>query len=278
MRDMELERGSYSGMKDAPRERDERWAPIVLAVLAVAYVVYRYRGDLGLDLPDLSFEDLKEFGTALPYLGATLFSVLFQVWNRRRQRAARAEMERQLMREGPMRQVDGMTVRHGRGRRQSFEADLHLTRSALYVFDSGKKRDPMRIAAQSDLEGPYIEDAELLPSASGGPHAVRIMIGGPKPQVFQFTSPDAVGWWIDVRRTIGKSTDVEAELAGHSGTGGAGEETGRPGPGAGSIRRGMPAWPAQPGEASPQNGGFPPGSEDEESDDDDWKGIPLIQP
>lgn len=184
---------------------------VALAVLAVAYVMYRYHGSI--DMPDISFKGLRKIGTVVPYLAATLFSVVFQMWNRRRQRAARERMERQLMQEGPVRRSDGLAVRQGRGRLQSYEADLHLSRAALYVFDRANKRDPQRIETQSASTGAFIEDAMLEAGASGGPPTVRIAIGGAKRQVLEFTSPDAAGWWVDVRRSIGRSADVEEELA-----------------------------------------------------------------
>jgi len=201
--------------KDAPRERDERWAIVAIVVLVAAYVVYRYRG--GIDLPEFSFGRFRKIGTVLPYLGATLFSVLFQFWNRRRQAAVRANMEARLMREGPVRSAERVSVRQGRGRLQSFEADLYLTRAALYVFDAANKRDPQRIEVQSISEGAFIEDAMLEPNVGGAPPILRIAIGGARRQILELVSPDAAGWWVDVRRALGRSTDVEAELAGQEG-------------------------------------------------------------
>jgi len=201
--------------KDAPSERDERWAIVAIVVLAAAYLVYRFRG--GIDLPEFSFGRLSKIGTVLPYLGATLFSVLFQFWNRKRQAAVRADMEARLVREGLARSAERVSVRQGRGRLQSFEADLYLTRSALYVFDAAKKRDPQRIEVQSISEGAFIEDAMLEPGVGGGPPVLRMAIGGARRQILELMSPDAAGWWVDVRRALGRSTDVEAELAGQEG-------------------------------------------------------------
>ncbi len=199
-------------MGTLPQERDERWVYVALAVLAVAYVVYRY--GTSVDLPDVSFRKLGKLTTALPYLAATFFGVFFQMWGRKKQAAARKRMEEGLVREGALRQAEGVTVHVGLRRKQSFEADIFLTRVALYVFDRARKRDPMRIPTQRASGTAFIEDASLERGASEGPPTVRVQLGGVAGWPLLFSVPDAVAWWMDIRSAIGKSTDVEAELAG----------------------------------------------------------------
>ena len=70
-----------------PHERDERWVYVVLALLAIAYVIYKY--GTSLEIPDVSFRGFGKVATTLPYLAATFFGVLFQMWNKKKQTAAR---------------------------------------------------------------------------------------------------------------------------------------------------------------------------------------------
>lgn len=191
-----------------PDERDERWVYVALAILAVAYVVYRYRGSV--DLPDLSFHGLRKVAGTLPYLVATFFGVFFQIWGRRKQAADRKRMEEELLREGSVRQAQGVMVQLGRRRMQSFEADLHLTRAALYVFDTAGKRAPMRVQIRRSTHGAFVEDASIEAGAGDGPPVVIVAMGGPARQSLGFSTSDAKGWWVDIRGALGKSTDVTA--------------------------------------------------------------------
>jgi hypothetical protein len=194
-----------------PHERDERWVYVALALLAIAYVIYRY-GD-SLELPDVSFKGLRKVATTLPYLVATFFGVFFQMFNRRKQTAARKRMEEGLDREGVVRKSENVAIAVGRKRGQSFEADVLLTKAALYVFDTARKRDPMRIPVRRDPGAVFVEDASLLPDASGGPPMLVVKLGGATGRPMSLFTTDSVAWWIDLRGALGKSADVEAELA-----------------------------------------------------------------
>ncbi|MFH1502429.1 MAG: hypothetical protein ABIG03_05215 [Candidatus Eisenbacteria bacterium] len=193
-------------------ERDERWVYVALAVLAVAYVVYKYRTSL--ELPDINFRGFGKVASTLPYLAATFFGVFFQMLNRKKQVAARKRMEEGLSMEGALRRSEAVPVRVGRKRGQSYVADVFLTRAALYVFDSARKRDAMRVPTQRGVEALYIENASLEPDAAGGAPTLTVQLGGSTGSALTFTLPDAVAWWMDIRGALGKSTDVEAELAG----------------------------------------------------------------
>ncbi len=193
-----------------PHERDERWVYVALAVLAIAYVVYRYGPSFNLpgQLPHVrpSFHKLGKALSTLPYLAATLIGVFFQFWGRRKRAEARKRMEAQLVQEGPVRQGHSITVRVGRRLGSSYDADLHLTRAALYVLDTAGKRDPLRIPLRRS-EGAFVEDASLTPAASGGYPAVMVTIGGPARKELFFSSSDATAWWEDIRRALGKSVE-----------------------------------------------------------------------
>lgn len=194
-----------------PHERDERWVYVALAVLAILYVIYKYGSSIDLPRMNVSFHGLGKAFSAIPYLAATLIGVFFQVWGRKKRAEAHKRMEAELVREGPIRQAQGITVRAGRRLGGSFQADIHLTRSALYVLDSAGKRDAMRIELRRSAGGVYVEDASLRPASDGGQPIVLVTIGGTSRQMLAFSTPDASAWWMDIRGALGKSTDVDAE-------------------------------------------------------------------
>lgn len=191
-----------------PHERDERWVYVALAVLAIAYVVYKFGASV--ELPDVkvSFRGLGRALSTIPYLAATLIGVFFQFWGRRKRVEARKRMEAQLIQEGPVRQGQSIAVRIGRRLGSSFDADLHLTRAALYVLDTAGKRDPMRVPLRRS-EGAFVEDASLAPAAGDGYPTVVVTIGGPARKELLFSSPDASAWWMDIRAALGKPLDVK---------------------------------------------------------------------
>ncbi len=198
-----------------PHERDERWVYVALAVLAIAYVVYRFGASVDLTgrLPHVkfSFHRIGKVLSAAPYLGATLIGVFFQFWGRRKRAEARKRMEAQLVREGPIRQGQSITVRIGRRLGGAYDADLHLTRAALYVLDTAGKRDPLRIPLRRS-EGAFVEDASLTPAPGGdGYSTVMVIIGGPARKEIFFSSPDASTWWTDIRKALGKSVEMPQE-------------------------------------------------------------------
>jgi hypothetical protein len=197
-----------------PHERDERWVYVALAVLAIAYVVYKFGPSV--DLPSQfprvkpSFHGLGKVLSTVPYLAATLIGVFFQFWGRRKRAEARKHMEAQLVQEGPIRQGQAITVRVGRRLGSSYDADLHLTRAALYVLDTTGKRDPLRIPLRRS-EGAFVEDASIVPAAGDGYPTVIVTIGGPARKELFFTSPEATAWWMDVRKALGKSAEMPQE-------------------------------------------------------------------
>lgn len=190
-------------------ERDERWVYVALVVLAVAYAVYRYRGSI--HLPALSVRGLSKIGSTVPYVLATLLGVFFQAWGRRRADRARKAMEAGIALEGIVRQVTDVTAWYGGHRRQSSQVDVHMTRAALYVFDRGGRRDPVRLAFGESAGGGRVAGVALRPGPAGGPRMVRVLIGGDA--YFEFATADAESWWADMRRALGQPADVEAELA-----------------------------------------------------------------
>ena len=122
-----------------PHERDERWVYVALAVLAIAFVAYTLRNSI--DLSRASFDWVRKLGGTAPYALATLFGIFFQMWNRKRLERVRKKWEADIRVEGLLRQGSDVTVVFARGAKGSFRADVHLTRSALYLFDRGGRRD-----------------------------------------------------------------------------------------------------------------------------------------
>jgi len=190
-----------------PQERDERWVYVALAVLAVAYLFYRLRGSVDIDL-----RSLGKYAAGLGYVVPTLFAVVFGLWNRRRMSAMREEWERQLLAEGLTRQESNVKVRvrakRGGG---SFAADLRLTRVALYVFDTGGRREPMRFPFHRATPGEAaiagVEEGE----GSGPARQVRISLAGPSPVVVEFVSNQAGGWLRDIRMRLGRDVEGSSE-------------------------------------------------------------------
>lgn len=197
-----------------PHERDERWVYVALAALAVAYVIWRYRAPSAVELPKINWRAVGKAGSVLPYLAATAIGVIVQHLARRRHEALRKEWEARMATEGLVRAEAGvrMWVLDARWRRrQHFEAQLKLTRAALYVFEHSGKREPLRFALRRDDQGaPYVQDASIVPE--GGAYGVRVAVAGAGGTALEFASPDAQAWWIDLRKALGKGTDVEAAV------------------------------------------------------------------
>ena len=93
-------------------ERDERWAYVVLAVLAVAYILYRLYASDGGALPaiDIPRVRLGELARGLPYLIAPLIAILTGVYQRRKAKALRQEWERRVRTEGFVREEEDVEV------------------------------------------------------------------------------------------------------------------------------------------------------------------------
>ena len=204
-------------------ERDERWVYVALAVLVIAYVVYRYRGSI--DLPAVSLRGLRRLGGTIPYVLATLMGVFFQAWGRRKAERVRKQWENALKLEGIVRQGTDVAVWYVGRRRQSFRADIYLTGAALYVFDRARRREPVRLALGRRIGGGFIEGATLRAGPAGGPRTVRILTGGVGGANLEFATPDVEAWWTRIRRSLGQPTDVEAELAKGDGDEGPGTES-----------------------------------------------------
>jgi hypothetical protein len=192
-------------------ERDERWVYVALAILAIAYVVYRYWDSI--DLPAFSFRGLRKLGTTLPYVLATFFGVFFQAWNRRRVERIRKRWEADLALEGVVRQREDVSAWHRGRKRESFQADIYMTGAALYVFDRARKRDPMRLTLGRGEKGGFVGGAALVQASDGGPRRVRVLAAAGGEVILEFTTPDADGWWMAIRRALRQPADLEAELA-----------------------------------------------------------------
>lgn len=190
-------------------ERDERWAYVVLAVLAVAYILYRLYASDGGALPaiDIPRVRLGELARGLPYLIAPLIAILTGVYQRRKSKAVREEWEQRVRTEGFVREEEDVEVRIVSGGRGAFSADLRLTRAALYLFDRSGRREPVRFVLLSP--GPSetsVVDAELLMDERTGRPRVKVMTSGPQGLSFEFGSVAAEAWWSDLRHGLGKST------------------------------------------------------------------------
>jgi hypothetical protein len=196
-------------------ERDERWAYVVLAVLAVAYVAYRFTGSFDLTnmsvrLPDLS---LGKLGKNLPYLFAPLFAVLSEVIRRRKARVVREDWERRVRTEGFLRGEENLKVKFVEGGRGSVQGDVQLTHAALYLLDKNGRREPMRfslsLSAGADVA---VLDVTLREGSSPELGRVRVTVGaaaGGNRFAFEFESREGEAWRSSLRRLLGKPTKEE---------------------------------------------------------------------
>jgi hypothetical protein len=188
-----------------PQERDERWVYVALAILAVAYAVYAFRDSI--DLSRLSFDWVRKLGGTASYALATVFAIFFQIWNKRRLERVRKKWEDGIRSEGQLRQGVGLKVAFTDGAKGSLTADLHLTRAALYLFDRGGRREPMRFpVTPSSPRDAVLGGVTLSREAGRGGRTVRIDVLGPSPFRIEFTTPEAEGWAADLGRAIGRST------------------------------------------------------------------------
>jgi hypothetical protein len=186
------------------QERDERWVYIALAILAVAYAVYAFRDSI--DLSRLSFDWIRKLGGTASYGLATVFAVAFQIWNKRRLERARKKWEESIKLEGFLREEPGVKVALSEGARGSFKADVQLTRSALYLFDRGARREPMRLPmTPSSARDSTVADVTLGPGAASGRRTVRVRVRGAAAFRIEFEAPDAEGWRTDLLRALGRS-------------------------------------------------------------------------
>jgi hypothetical protein len=207
-----------------PHERDERWVYVVIALLVVAYVAYRFHAQSAMEVPRVrvDWKVLGKVGSVLPYLAAVVFGVIAQYFARRRHESQRMEWESRLATEGLVRAEDGvrMWLVDARGRRrQNFEGQLKLTRSAFYVFETSGRREPLRFSLRHDEAGsPRVDDVSIM--SRGGEYAVRLSFTSGGGASLDFASPDAQAWWIDIRKALGKTTDVEAAIRAAEGSGG----------------------------------------------------------
>lgn len=191
-----------------PRERDERWIYVALVILAVAYVVYARRGSI--DLSRLSFDWLKKLGGTASYGLATAFAIVFQIWNKRRLARVRKKWEDRIKTEGQLRQGLDFKVVFAGGAKGSFKADVHLTRSALYVFDRGGRREPMRFPATASSPRDAVVAGVAVARDPGGGGTVQVDIRGPSSFRVEFAAPDAEAWVADLSRVLGRSPRTAA--------------------------------------------------------------------
>jgi hypothetical protein len=187
------------------RERDERWVYVALAVLALAFLAYRYRASIHIPTRGLS----KIASSTVAYALAPIIGIIAQFLTRRRNAAARREWDSSMKMEGRLR--DELSVRASSGERWkgAFQADVHLTRSALYVLDRGGRRNPMRFALRPGAHNePHVVDAQVSADRERSEGTVRIEAGGPSRIVLEFVSADAMGWWSDLRRALPKPVEL----------------------------------------------------------------------
>jgi len=194
-------------------ERNERWVPIALAALAVAYVVYLFRDSI-----DIPFDRLGKYVGTVFYAAAPVFAVLIQMIQRRRRRRLRAEHEKKMVREGVLREERDVSAKiGGRWSGGAFRADVSMTRAALYVVDRSARKDPMRFPfVRERPEDAGIVDAEFRPDAEGE-SAILVRIEGTASNALLIVTPNAESWWIDIRRRVGKSVDRWSRSMRHDG-------------------------------------------------------------
>lgn len=198
------------------RERDERWAYVVLAVLLVAFVVYRGGGaswfsGVSLKLPDI---EAAPFVKNLPYLFAPLLAVLSEIWRRRRARALKVEWEMRARSEGLRREAEDVAVRFVSGARGTMRADARLTRAAMYLFDRSGRRSVMRLLLAGGGEGDHrVAGVSLTGGGPGERPRLRVSVKGPAAFEFEMASLDADGWWADLRNSPGVRDNAPGERA-----------------------------------------------------------------
>ena len=193
-------------------ERDERWVYVVLAVLAAAYVAYRFVLSAGPDalLDRLRAIDLGRFGKTLPYLAAPLFAVLSEIIRRGKARSVRETWEKRSRDEGFVRGEDNLKVRFVEGGRGSVQGAVRLTRAALYILDNAGRREPMRfVLKRSSTVEPAVLDVSLREGRSPELRRVRVDASDAAGSsfAFEFESREGEAWWSSLRRSLGRSTD-----------------------------------------------------------------------
>jgi hypothetical protein len=189
------------------RERDERWVYVALAVLALAYLAYRYRASIHIPTRGLS----KIASSTVAYALAPIIGFIAQILARKRNAAARRVWDASMTTEGRLR--DELSVRASSGERWkgSFQADVHLTRSALYVLDRGGRRNPMRFALRPGTHNElHVAAARVSADSERSEGTVHIQAGGPSRIVLEFVSTDALGWLADLRRALPKPVELVA--------------------------------------------------------------------
>jgi hypothetical protein len=188
-------------------ERDERWAYVALAVIAVAYIVYRYVGKEGFSDLDFRPPDLRggigKLAKAIPYLAAPLFAVLSEIYRRRKARAMREEWDRRVREEGFIRRQDGVAVRLSEGVSGKLQGDVLLTRVALYITDKSWHREPTRLVFEPSRKGePLVEDVTVTPGTRPALAIVHVRVGGSAHFTAEFASEESEAWESDLRRRI----------------------------------------------------------------------------
>ncbi|MEA3408881.1 MAG: hypothetical protein U9Q95_00880, partial [Candidatus Eisenbacteria bacterium] len=129
---------------------------------------------------------------------------------KKKAKAVREEWERRARTEGLLRSEDNVKVKLTDGARGSVQADVRLTRAALYVIDRGGRRDPMRFvflrSAGTDVE---LLDVSVLEGSAPELRRVRVRVGGAARFVVEFESRMGEAWWSSLRHALGKSVDRE---------------------------------------------------------------------
>lgn len=193
-------------------ERDERWAYIVLAVLVVAYIVYRgwasdWLSQVSIDIPR---PRLGGFAKSISYIAAPLIAVLSEVFRRKRAKMVREEWEKRVREEGFLRDEEDVKMRFVEGGRGTIQVDVRLTRAALYLFDRAGRKEPMRFGvSRTPLTDYVLSDAKVLAGDSPERPVVRVTMSGPSAYVLQFTSTNAGGWAADIGRLLGRPVERE---------------------------------------------------------------------
>ncbi len=193
-------------------ERDERWVYVVLGLVAVGYLAY---SNWDAVITRVNLRHLGRFTSSIGYLVAPLVAVIMGLVRRRKSEAVRKQWDVIALAEGVIREERGVRTKAGDSKGGWFKADVRLTRTALYVLDTTGRKDPMRLMVHLESVNDLgLFDAEYALSDQGGGGIVTVRVVGRTKFGIQFSSPQSLAWWTDIRRALGLRAGARPETPG----------------------------------------------------------------
>ncbi|MCD4690017.1 hypothetical protein K8S17_01000 [bacterium] len=191
-------------------ERDERWVYVALGVIVAGYLIYSNWDTIA------SHTSIPKFSRSLgsiAYIVGPLFAAVMGIARRRKAAAARKRWDVTARTEGVLRDERGVRAKIVNGKSGgAFQADVRLTRTALYIHDASGRKGSMRLMVHLESVNDLgLFDVEHTPTAKGGRGTVTVRIVGRATMAIAFTSAQSLAWWTDIRRVLGLNTDVRAQ-------------------------------------------------------------------